>query len=107
LTLQPAVEAARRSLLGRNLGTLQQRHDDRGVHVEGERRRRAALAQRFISDRVVEKACAQTSPFLADRQRQEPFLTQAVVVLDGMAGLAIVRRREGGEIGGQLAAFVL
>jgi hypothetical protein len=56
---------------------------------------------------VVEKACAQTSPFFADRQRQEPFLTQAVVVLDGMADLAIVRRRPGAEIGGQLAAFVL
>jgi hypothetical protein len=65
------------------------------------------LAQRFIGDRVVEKACAQTSPFFADRQRQEPFLAQAVVVLDGMAGLAIVRRRPGTEIGGQLAAFVL
>src|SRR4051794_40682453 len=77
------------------------------MHVEGKRRRRAALAQRFIGDRVVEKACAQTSPFLADRQRQEPFLTQAVVVLDGMAGVAIVRRRPGTEIEGQLAALVL
>jgi hypothetical protein len=77
------------------------------MHVEGERRRRAALTQHFVGDRVIEKACAQTSPFLADGQRQEPFLTQAVVVLDGMAGVAIMRRRPGGEIGGQLAAFVL
>jgi hypothetical protein len=28
--------------LGRHRGACQQRHDDRGVHVKGERRRRAA-----------------------------------------------------------------
>ena len=57
--------------LGRDLGALQQRHDDRGVHVEGECRRRAALAQRLVGDRVVEKAGAAAAPFLADRRARE------------------------------------
>jgi hypothetical protein len=77
------------------------------MHVEGKRRRRAALAQRLIGDRVVQKACTSAAPFRADRQREEAFLAQAVVVLGRMAGVAVMRCRAGREIGGQLAALLL
>ena len=38
---------------------------------------------------------------------KEPFLAQAVVVLDGVAGIAVMQPRPTGEIGRQLATFVL
>ena len=41
-----------------------------------------------------------------DRLREEAFFAQALVVLDGMAGVSIMLRRPGGEAGCELAAFV-
>jgi hypothetical protein len=41
---------------GGNLRAFQQRHDDRGVHVEGKRCRRAPLGEHLIGERVIEKA---------------------------------------------------
>jgi hypothetical protein len=77
------------------------------MHVEGERCRRAALAQHFVGDRVIEKAGARAAPFLADTEREKSFLAQTLVILDGVAGVAVMRRRPASEIGRQLTAFVL
>jgi len=92
--------------LGRNLNTFQERHHDRCMHVEGERRRRTSLGEHLIGERVIEKARAGPAPFPADRQSQEPFLAQAHVIFDRMARVAVVRRRARSEIDRQLSAFV-
>ena len=76
------------------------------MHVEGERGRRTPLSEHLIGERVIEKACARATPFLADRQSQEPCLAQALIILDGMACVAVVRCRTSSEISRQLAAFV-
>jgi hypothetical protein len=93
--------------LVRNLCTLQQRHDHRGVHVEGERRRRTPLAQHFVGYRVIEKAGPRAAPFLADSEREKPFLAQTFVILDRMAGVAVMCCRPLSEIGRQLTTSVL
>jgi hypothetical protein len=56
---------------------------------------------------MIEEAGAQAAPLLADRQPEEPFGAQTVVILDRVAGVALMCRRPGGEIGRQLAAFML
>jgi hypothetical protein len=71
--------------LGRHLDAFEQRHDYRGMHVEGERRRRAALAQRLVGDRVIEKAGAGATPFPRDGQRQETLVAKALVIFDRVA----------------------
>ena len=76
------------------------------MHVEGERRRRTSLGEHLIGERVIEKACARPASLLADRQSQEPFLAQALVIFDRMARVAIVHRRASSEISRQLLAFV-
>jgi hypothetical protein len=77
------------------------------MHVEGERRRRAPLGEDFVCERVIKKARAQPAPFFADRQGQEPVFAQAVIILDGMAGVAVMYRRPRSKIGRKLSAFVL
>ena len=77
------------------------------MHVECEGGRRAALAERLVRDGVIEQAGALAAPFPADGQREKALLAQAIVVLDGMAGVAVVRRRAGREIRRQLAALLL
>jgi len=77
------------------------------MHVERERRRRAALPQRLISNRVVEKARTTAAPFLPDRQRENAFLAQPLIILERMACIAVVRCRALGKIRRQFQAFLL
>ena len=67
----------------------------------------AARAELLVGDRVIEQAGAMAAPLLVDRQREEAFVAQPLIILDRVARLTIVRRRPGGEIGRQLAAFLL
>ena len=92
---------------GLNLGALEQWHDDRGVHVEGERRRRAALPQSLIGDRVIEKARTTTAPLLPDRQREKALVAQLLVILNRVARIAVMRRSAFGKIRRQFQAFLL
>jgi len=93
--------------LGRHFDAFEQRHDYRGVHVEGERRRWAAPAQGLIGDCVIEEVGAGATPFARDGQRQEAFVAKALVIFDRMACIAVVPGRAGREIGRQLAAPLL
>ena len=68
-----------------DLGTGEQRHDDRGMHVEREGSRRAALPQRLVSNGMAQKIPAQPAKNLRDRQLENPLLTQPVVILGDMA----------------------
>ena len=68
------------------------------MHVEGESRRRTPLGEHLIGERVIKEACAGPAPFLANRQSQEPLLAQALVILDRMARIAVVRRGASSEI---------
>ena len=90
-----------------DLGALQHRHDDGGVHVERERGGRAALAQRLVGDRVVEEAGAGAAPLLADGEFEKPFRAKPVVVLGRMRCVAVVVGRTGGEVGCQVQATLL
>jgi hypothetical protein len=65
------------------------------------------LAQHFVGYRVIEKAGARAAPFLADGEREKPFLAQTFVVLDRVAGVAVMCCRPPSEIGRQLATSVL
>ena len=69
------------------------------VRAPARERGSVGLAQRFVGDRVIEKACAQAAPLLPYCQRQEAFVAQTVVILDRMAGIAVMRCRAGQEIG--------
>ena len=89
--------------LRRDLGAVQQGHHDRGMHVEGQGRRRAALAERLVGERVAEEADAGAAEFLGHAQLQEAFLAQPVVVLGRMRGVAVVHAGARGEIGGELS----
>ena len=59
-----------------DLGAFEDRHHDRGMHVEGERRRGTALRQRLERDRVPEQPDPGAAPFLRDIQRKQPLLAQ-------------------------------
>ena len=62
-------------------------------------------SQRLVSARVVEQARTPAAPFLADNRGKETFLTQPLVILDGMAGVPVVCRRASSKIRRQRAAF--
>ena len=63
--------------------------------------------QRLVGDRVVEKAGAGAAALLCDGQRKKPLVAQALVILGGVAGVAVMRGRTGRKIGGHLAASAL
>jgi hypothetical protein len=93
--------------LGRHLGAFEDRHDHRGVHVEGERGRGAALRQGLERDRVAEQPDPCPAPRLRHVQLEKPRLAQPRVVLGRVAGVAVVLRRAGREIRGQREAALL
>jgi hypothetical protein len=51
---------------------------------------------------MIEKAGARAAPFLADSEREKPFLAQTFVILDRVAGVAVMCCRPPSEIGRQL-----
>jgi len=54
---------------------------------------------------VVEQPRTPAAPFLVDSEGKETFLTQTLVILDGMAGVPVVCRRASSKIRRQRAAF--
>ena len=87
---------------GGNLGRGEQRHDHRGMHIEGQRRRWTPLPERLESQRMAKKIDAAATQLLRDAQRQEAVLPQTVVVLCRVRCGTVVRRRAGSEVGSQL-----
>src|SRR5690349_10297282 len=85
-----------------NLGTIQQGHYYGGMHVERQSRRRAALAQRLVGQRVTQKTDAGSAESLGDAQLQETLLAQPVVILGGMRRVAVMCAGSSGEIRRQL-----
>jgi hypothetical protein len=77
------------------------------VHVERQRGGRAALAQRFIGDGVVEKAASRAAPRLRNGEFEKSFRTKAIVILDRMRRLPIVAGGTGSEIRRQFQAALL
>src|ERR1700677_3907392 len=76
------------------------------MHVERQRRGWAALAQGFIGECMTKEIEACPAERLADRQRQKALRSQAIVILDRMGGVAVMVGRSGGEICGQIQAFL-
>ncbi len=93
--------------VGRDLGALQGRHDDRGVHVECQCGRRAARAQGLESQRMAEQADPCPTPLFRQVQLEKSFLAQALVILDRVARGAVVLGRAGREIRRQFATAPL
>src|SRR5262249_46513105 len=85
-----------------DLGTNQQGHYYRRMHVEGQSCRRAALAQRLVGQRMAQEADAGSTEGFRDAQLQEAFLAQPVVVLGGMRGIAVMGAGACGEISREL-----
>jgi len=54
---------------------------------------------------VVEQARTLAAPLFADSEGKETFLTQPLVILDGMAGVPVVCSRASSKIRRQRAAF--
>ncbi len=87
--------------IGCDLGAQHDRHHDRGMHVEGECRRRTAFGQGLEGEGMTEQADTRPAPFLRDVQLEEPFPAQPLVILGRVARRAVVLGRTGGEVGGQ------
>src|SRR5215813_6442269 len=86
----------------RNLGTIQQGHYHRGMHVEGQSRRRATLAQRLVGQCVAQEADTGSAEGFRNAQFQKALLAQPIVVLGGMRGIAIMYVGTSGEISREL-----
>src|SRR5215510_12295204 len=85
-----------------NLGTIHQGHYYRGMHVERQSCRRAALAQRLVGHRVAQETDAGYTESFRNTQLQEAFLAQPVVVLGGMRCVAVMCAGSSGEISREL-----
>jgi hypothetical protein len=90
-----------------NLGTFHQRHDNGGVHVERQRGGRAALAERFVGDCVVEETGTGAAPGGGDGQVQKAILAEPLVILGGVRRVAVVLAGADGEPGREGQAALL
>ena len=99
---------ASRSLVARGTSGLSIIGSDDGeVHVERQRRRAAALGELLGGERPAEQSHASAAELGRDVEPVEAGLTQRGVVLDGIAGVAIVLGGARGEVGGQATGALL